>query len=111
MVGWVIAVQPKEHFVDESQLPRLPTAEELPPVTLPNFKFVHPRLPSPTPLELVELPVRRPDYMREVRRRANGGGGDIEAATLQEMVEPGSVNLSQLHHRLMALKFEWRGDE
>lgn len=111
LVGWTIAIQPKEHFVDESQLPRLPAAEELPPVILSHFKFSHPRLPSPTAVELVDLPTRSPGYMRELRDRANGGKGDIEAVTLQEMVEPGSVNLNLLHQRLMALKFDWRGHE
>src|SRR4029077_6568896 len=105
LMGWVIAVQPKEHFVDESKLPQLPPPEQLPPVDLPGFKSVHPRLPAPTAAELRTLAMQNPEFLQQVRSRANGGKGEIEAAALQEVIEPSSVDLDVLHRHLMELKF------
>src|SRR6266511_283875 len=109
LVGWAVALQPKEHFVDESKLAQLPAPEQLPPVNLPGFKFVHPRLPGPTAAELSTLAGQNPEFLRQVRSRADGGKGEIEAAALQELIEPGSVDLDILHRRLMELKFTGRG--
>jgi len=109
LVGWAVALQPKEHFVDESKLAQLPAPEQLPPVNLPGFKFVHPRLPGPTAAELSTLAGQNPEFLRQVRSRANGGKGEIEAAALQDLIEPGSVDLDILHRRLMELKFTGRG--
>ena len=111
LMGWVIAVQPKEHFVDERKLPQLPAPEQLPPVNLPGFKSVHPRLPGPTAAELRTLAVQNPELLRQVRSRANGGKGEIEAAALQELIEPGSVDLGLVHRRLMELEITGRGHE
>jgi VanZ family protein len=111
LMGWVIAVQPKEQFVDERKLPQLPAPEQLPPVDLPGFKFVHPRLPAPTAAELRTLATQKPELLREVRSRANGGKGEIEAAALQALIEPGSVDLDLVHRRLMALQITGRGHE
>lgn len=111
LAGWIIGIQPREHYVDESKLPQLPAPEELPPVTLPGFKFVHPRLPSPSASELAALTIENPNFIRQARNQARGGKGDIEAAVLQELIEPGSVDLSLVHRRLMELKFTWRGHE
>ena len=97
--------------VDESKLPQLTTPEELPPVSLPGFRYTHPRLPSPTPADLATLASRSPEIIRQARTRADGGNGDIETAVLQELIEPGSVDLSVLHRRLMELKFTGRGHE
>lgn len=109
--GWIIAVQPREHFVDESRLPQLPAPESLPRAALPTFRAAHPRLPSPTALELAVLRADNPEFLRQVRGRAAAGQGDMYSATLQELIEPGSVDLALLHSRLMALKFSSRGDE
>jgi VanZ family protein len=111
LIGWVIAVQPKEHFVDERRLPQLPAPEQLPPVDLPGFKSVHPRLPAPTAAELRTLAMQNPEFLQQVRSRANGGKGEIEAAALQELIEPGSVDLSLVHRRLLELEITRRGDE
>ena len=111
LVGWVIAVQPKEHFVDESKLPQLAAPALLPPVDLPGFKSVHPRLPAPTAAELRTLATQNQEFLQQVRSRANGGKGEIEAAALQELIEPGSVDLSLVHRRLLELEITRRGDE
>ena len=110
LAGWVIGIQPREHYVDESKLPRLPAPQDLPSVTLPGFKFVHPRLPTPSPLELSALTIENPNFIGQVRNRARGGKGDIEAAVLQELIEPGRVDLGVLHRRLMKIRFSRRGD-
>ena len=44
-----------ETWVDESKLPELPAPSDLPPVTLPRFRVLHPRLPSPSPSDLATL--------------------------------------------------------
>ena len=97
--------------VDESKLPQLPAPEKLPAVSLPGFRYGHPRLPSPSAADLAAIAARNVDFLRQVRARAAGGNGDIEAAALQELIEPGSVDLDILHRRLMGLKFASRGHE
>ena len=103
--------RPVEVRVDESKLPQLPAPEQLPPVTLPGFRYDHPRLPSPSAADLAMLVSRNPGFLRETRSRGDGGNGNVEAAALQEIVEPGSVDLGLLHRRLMELKVTWRGHE
>jgi hypothetical protein len=105
----VLGHRPVEVRVDESKLPQLPAPGELPPVSLPRFRYVHPRLPSPSAADLATLAARNPDFLRQVRAHAAGADGEVEAVALQEVLEPGSVDLNQLHQRLMAIKFTWRG--
>src|SRR5205807_3097691 len=90
---------------------QLAAPEQLPPVDLPGFKFVHPRLPGPTALELKMFATQNPEFLRQVHSRADGGKGEIEAAALQELTEPGSIDLSLVHRRLMKLEPARRGDE
>ena len=101
----------RESRVDESRLPRLPRPQDLPSVSLPQFRLAHPRLPHPSPSDLETLLADSHDFVRELRRRANGGRGDIDAVALQALMEPGIVDLEILFQRLMALKFTWRGHE
>jgi VanZ family protein len=107
----VLGQRPTEVRVDESKLLQLPAPEQLPPVSLPRFKYAHPRLPSPSASDLVTIALRNPEFLRQVRARAAGGNGDIEAAALQQVIEPGSVDLKIVHRRLMDLKFTWRGHD
>ena len=78
-----------EHVVDEHVLPKLPPPADAPQVNLPRFKYTHPRLPSPSAADLATIVVRNPDFLRQIRIRAAGGSGDIEAAALQELIDPG----------------------
>ena len=107
----VLGRRPAEGRLDESKLPQLPVPGDLPPVSLPGFRFPHPRLPHPSDPDLAMLESRNPAFLRQVRVRAGGGSGDLETATLQEVIEPGSVDLEALHRRLMSLTFTWRGHE
>jgi VanZ family protein len=107
--GWMVAVQPREHFADETRMGRLPAPETLSPPALPRFRTAHPRLPTPSAADLAVLRAQNPGYLRAVRDRADGGRGDLYSATLQELIEPGSVDLGLLHRRLMELRFSWRG--
>lgn len=109
--GLALGHRPQEMRVDESKLPKLPSPEQLPPVSLPGFRYSHPRLPSPSQADLLAMATRNPGFVRETERRAGRGSGDIEAAALQELLVPGSVDLGVLHRRLMALKFAWRGHD
>jgi len=106
-----VGQRPLEVRVDESKLPQLPEPEQLPPVSLPGFRYAHPRLPAPSPSDLATLASRNPQFLSQVRSRADGGKGNLYAAALEEIVEPGSVDLNLLHQRLMALKFTWRGHD
>ena len=107
----VVGQGPVEVRVDESKLPQLPAPEQLPPVSLPGFRYVHPRLPSPSAVDLTAIARNNPEFLRQVRTRAAGGNGNIEAAVMQEAIEPGSLDLNIVHRRLMELKFTWRGHE
>jgi VanZ family protein len=107
--GWIVAVQPREQFSDESLMAQLPAPDKLPPVRIPGFRASHPRLPAPAATDLAILRSSNPSFLRSVRDRAKGGRGDLYHATLQAFIEPGSVDLAVLHQRLMALKFSWRG--
>ena len=111
LVVSMIALPSREHFVDESKLPQLPAPNDLPPVNLPGFKSTHPRLPAPSSLDVAALAARNPDFLASIRSRAGGGKGEIEDAALQELVDPGSVDLSLLYRRLMDLKVTGRGDK
>ena len=111
IAGVVLGQRTEETRVDQSKLPQLPAPEQLPPASLPAFKFAHPRLPAPNAADLARLAFENPGYLLDVRKRANGGKGDVHAVALQELVEPGSVDLDLLYRRLMELKFTWRGHE
>lgn len=92
----------------ESQ-PQLPAPEELAPVSLPNFRHAHPRLPAPSAAELARLRAEHPDFLRRTARSA--AGKSFEAAIFMAYAEPGSQDLVQLHQKLMALQFNWRGHQ
>jgi hypothetical protein len=62
----VLGHRPVEARVDESKLPQLPTPEQLPPVSLPRFKYAHPRLPNPSAADLVAIASRNPGFLRQV---------------------------------------------
>jgi hypothetical protein len=111
LIGGVIAVQPKEHVVDESKLPQLPAPTELPPVDLPHFRSVHPRLPNPSGADIIAIVTRNPALLEHIRAKAAGGNGNLEAAALQALIDPASVDLALLHRRLMSLVPSGRGHE
>jgi VanZ family protein len=109
--GFLLASQTHEQPVDESVLPQLPPGHELPPAVLPRFNHAHPRLPHPSLEDLARLAKENPRYLREVKKRADVGRSDIGSAILQARIEPGSVDLGQLHAKLLALQPTWRGHE
>ena len=111
IIGAAIALQPSEHFVDESRLPQLPAPSELPPVDLPGFKYTHPRLPNPSDADLMTIATRNPALLERIRTRAANGSGDLEDAALQSLIKPGSVDLALLHRRLLSLTPTGRGHE
>jgi hypothetical protein len=108
---WVIISQPKEKFVFEDALPKLPKGEELPPVNLTGFREVHPRLPSPNGTEVALLVMNNRGFVDAQRRLAGGGKGDVSAVALMELIEPGSQDLNALFERLMKLEPTYRGHD
>ncbi|HZP88046.1 MAG TPA: VanZ family protein, partial [Burkholderiales bacterium] len=111
LAGFLIGMQPREHYIDESKLPKLPAPAELPPARFAAFRLEHPRLPNPTPLELDLLRRYSHTFVHDLQARARGGWGELEATALQQLIEPGSVDLALLHGRLLELRFSWRGHE
>lgn len=100
-----------EKPLDESILYRLPTPQELPEVMLPHFKFAHPRLPAPSPKDVVRLKIENRKFFRRAKRRADKGQGKFYEIILTEFVDSGSQDLNVLHKRLIALKFKSRGQK
>ena len=112
VIGGLLLASPKyERPVDESGLAQLPPGDQLPEAVLPGFRFAHPRLPYPSALDLARLTTENPAFLRDTKKRADGGKGNLEAVIVQAFVEPGSVDLDLLHRRLMELKPDWRGHE
>lgn len=109
--GWSIISQPIDKFVYENALPKLPKGEDLPPVNLPGFREVHPRLPSPSRTEVAMLVMNNREFVDAQRRQAGGGKGDVSAVALMELIEPGSQDLNILFEHLMKLKPTYRGHE
>ncbi len=110
-VRWAVTRSPPEAKADRRLAPKLPAPEELPPLSLAGFRQAHPRLPHPSQAELAELQRLNPGYVREVRRQANGGRGNLQSAALMELLEPGSQDIEHIARRLLDLKFSWRGHE
>jgi VanZ family protein len=109
--GWVIVSQPKEKFVFEEGLLKLPKGEELPPVNLPGFREAHPRLPSPSGTEVAMLVMNNRGFVDAQRRLAGGGQGEVRAVALMELIEPGSQDLNILFEHLMKLEPTYRGHD
>ncbi len=109
--GWTIISQPKEKFVFEEALPKLPKGDELPPVNLPGFREAHPRLPSPSAAEVAMLAMKNRDFVEAQRRQADGGKGNVRAIALMELIEPGSQDLNILFEHLMKLEPSYRGHD
>ena len=100
-----------ERPLDESKLPVLPSPEELPPVSLPGFRYNHPRLPAPSAGDIARLKLENPAWLRNHKKRAADGKGEFYSAFITAYIEPGSLNLDSLYQRLMALEIKWRGHE
>lgn len=107
---WQSAPFAQEH-IKKGDRPRLPLAAELPPVSLPNFRYAHPRLPAPDSADIDQLTRKNPEFLRQHRNRAKNAHGDLESTIMMARIEPGSQDLAVLHRRLMALKYTWRGHE
>jgi VanZ family protein len=108
---WLMKGQPHEQPLDESKSYKLPPPEALPAPELQDFNDVHPRLPSPSIREILQLRRDNPSYFQRHMRRAQGGEGDFYSVTLSAFVHPGSQDLKVLHRRLMDMEFSWRGHE
>lgn len=100
---------PIERPLDESTWHRLPAGYELPPVSLPDFRHDHPRLPAPSQEDIRRLRSENPGYFRRLDRDIQRGRRNLHTVTLRAFVEPGSQDLALLHQQLMALEFSWRG--
>lgn len=98
-----------ETRVSEAELPKLPSPAESPVARLPRFNYAHPRLPAPSEGDYQTLRAANRGFLDEEKRRAQDGSGDINAAILMALLEPGSQDLKLLASRLLSLKFEGRG--
>lgn len=89
----------------------LPAPKSLGPISLPNFRLEHPRLPAPTPADILRLQKENREFLGLQRRLAQEGRGQLQSAILMAYLEPGSQDLQAIFNRLMALEFTWRGHE
>ncbi|MGA7800158.1 MAG: DUF4962 domain-containing protein, partial [Gammaproteobacteria bacterium] len=107
--AWSLPKVPPERHVDESLLPKLPAPDRLPPVSLPRFRYEHPRLPAPSQSDIQRLQAHDPGYLKSIEKRARNGKGRFREVVIAAYMVPGSQDLDLLFRRLMALKFAWRG--
>ncbi|HRP94638.1 MAG TPA: heparinase II/III family protein [Rhodocyclaceae bacterium] len=91
-------------------LPMHPAAEALPAVELPQFRHAHPRLPAPSAADIARMRTANPTYLTQQKRHAKRGEGNLQAAILMALIEPGSQDLERIFSRLMALEFHYRGN-
>jgi len=111
VIGWLSLSLTTTPQLDIGKRHEHPSPEELEPVTLSNFRYIHPRLPKPSLEEIQQLRIKNPAFFRGHRNHAKNGLGKLYSATLMAYVEPGSQDLDALHQRLMDLKFSWRGHQ
>lgn len=112
--SWLTLSSPvmvREPMLDETKLAQLPEGKDLPPVKFDQFKLSHPRLPAPSAQEIARIRQENPQYLKFQLKRAQGNSGDLQAAIFSEYVEPGSIDLTDLHRKLLALQFVYRGNE
>ena len=95
----------------EDSLPTFPAPDELPPVSLPNFRFQHPRLPAPSAEEIRILRRDNPQFISQHRARAKDGTGGTYSVMLTALLEPYTLDLADLHHRLISSQYGYRGNE
>jgi len=107
MIGKEIYDQSFEEVrVDESKLPQLPAPDQLPAVSLPNFRFAHPRLPAPASEDIIGVESGNPGYFESLARSKS----DVFASTLLAYVHPGTRDPSELYNQLLGLDFGFRGN-
>ncbi len=99
-----------ERPVRSSERASHPEPDALPPVSLPGFRHVHPRLPVPTAADIALLKSQGIAYLNDQRRAAAQGSGNLDAAINMAFIEPGSQNLDILFERLMAERFHFRAN-
>ena len=97
--------------VDKETRTMLPIPDELAAPYLPDFRFQHPRLPSPTFTEYKLLKQLNPDYVKKQRERAKNGRGDYYAIAFTGLTEPFTIDLDTTVKRLNQLTFSYRGHQ
>ncbi len=111
LLMWMAQNRPRERRLDETRLPTLVSGEDLPAVSIANFRRQHPRLPAPSAADIARILEENPKFFDQHRRRAQAENEVFDSRTLMAFVDPGSQNLEKLHAQLMALEFEWRGHQ
>jgi len=97
--------------LNEAALPKLPSPADLPPVSVPGFRYAHPRLPHPSAQELAFLAAANPAFLKEAARAGAGAQGLLYQATLVAYLEAGGPDADLLYQRLIELKFEGRASD
>ena len=108
--AWMVGSQVRVD-VDDRGRTMLPKSENLAEISLPGFRFTHPRLPHPSPQDIFRLQNENPEWLSQMRNLADGGRGAFDAVITMAYIEPGSQNLDLLHQRLLDLKYSYRGHE
>lgn len=108
--GWMVGSQVRVDTDDRGRA-MLPAPESLAEISLPGFRFAHPRLPHPSPQDILRLQNENPQWFRQMRLFADGGRGAFDAVITMAYIEPGSQDLTLLHQRLLKLKYSYRGQQ
>lgn len=108
--GWMAGSQVRMATDDRGRT-MLPAPESLMPITLPGFRYEHPRLPHPSVQDIARLQRENPGWLAQTRQFAKGGEGHFGAVITMAYIEPGSQDLALLHRRLMALQYTYRGHD
>ena len=89
----------------------LPAPESLAEISLPGFRLTHPRLPHPSPQDILRPHNQNPQWLEQMRGLADGGRGALNATITMAYIEPGSQDLALLHQRLQGLQYRDRGHQ
>lgn len=110
--GIALFLLPSEFMRVQSVGARLghPDPDSLAPVSFPEFRYAHPRLPAPSQADIELIRANGNTYFDEQRRLANGGRGELDAAITMAFVEPGTQDLELIFKRLMQIPFHYRAN-
>ncbi|MFA5631064.1 MAG: VanZ family protein [Porticoccaceae bacterium] len=88
---------------------QLPEVSRLAAPVFPVFRSQHPRLPAPEARDIAILDRENPAFWQRHRNAAEGGS--LYSSILMARVDPGAVDLDELHEKLMRLSPEGRGHQ
>ena len=109
IVATTIPSSPPANPVNETTL-TYPPPSALPPVSLPGFQLMHPRLPHPSPNDAAMLQAFNTNLLSQIHSTARNNANAIDTQILSAALRPGGVDLARTHAKLMEMRWWQRGD-